>query len=97
MSSRKLTGVIEKDKAPGFLFAEGFYRYSVLSTSLDATNHHLNLLAQRFCSFASESSPRALTRSGCVSIALDHLRANSASALTLSSVVLHVIPVIATD
>jgi hypothetical protein len=31
-------------KAPGFLFTEGFYRYSVLSTSPDATNHHLNHL-----------------------------------------------------
>jgi hypothetical protein len=36
------------DKAPG-LFTEGFYRYSVFSTSLDVSNHHLNLLlALRF-------------------------------------------------
>ena len=35
-------------KAPG-LFTEGFYRYSVFSTSLDVSNHHLNLLlAWRF-------------------------------------------------
>ena len=46
-SSRKLARVIGNDEAPG-LFTEGFYRYSVLSTLLDATNHHLNLLAQRF-------------------------------------------------
>jgi hypothetical protein len=33
------------------LFAEGFYRYSVLSSSPDVSNHHLDLLvllAQRF-------------------------------------------------
>ena len=35
------------DKAPG-LSAEGFYRYSVVPASLDATNHHPNLLVQRF-------------------------------------------------
>ena len=46
-SSRKLARVIGNDEAPG-LFTEGFYRYSVLSTLLDTTNHHLNLLAQRF-------------------------------------------------
>ena len=46
-SSRKLARVIGNDEAPG-LFAEGSYRYSVLSTLLDATNHHLNLLAQWF-------------------------------------------------
>ena len=36
-------------KAPG-LFAEGFYKYSVLSASLHISNHHLKnlLLAQRF-------------------------------------------------
>ena len=35
-------------KAPG-LFTEGFYRYSVFSTSLDVSNHHLSLLlALRF-------------------------------------------------
>jgi hypothetical protein len=45
--SRKPAGVIGNDEAPG-LFTEGFYRYSVLSTLLDATNHHLNLLAQWF-------------------------------------------------
>ena len=40
---------IGNDKAPG-LFTEGFYRYSVFSTSLDVSNHHLNLLllARRF-------------------------------------------------
>jgi hypothetical protein len=48
MCSRKLARAIGNDKAPG-LFTEGFYRYSILSTSLDGTNHHLNfLLAQRF-------------------------------------------------
>ena len=46
-SSRKLARAIGNDKAPG-LFTEGFYRYPVLSTSPNATNHHLNLLAQRF-------------------------------------------------
>ena len=46
-SNRKRARVIGKDEAPS-LFTEGFYRYSVLSTLLDATNHHLNLLAQRF-------------------------------------------------
>jgi hypothetical protein len=45
--SRKLARAIGSDKAPG-LFTEGFYRHSILSTSPDATNHHLNLLAQRF-------------------------------------------------
>jgi hypothetical protein len=43
------------DKAPG-LFTEGFYRYSVFSTSLDVSNHHLTLLlAWRFI-FALESA-----------------------------------------
>ncbi len=46
-SSLKLARVIGNDEAPGLL-TEGFYRYSVLSTSLDATNHHLNLLTQWF-------------------------------------------------
>ncbi len=41
------------DKAPG-LFTEGFYRYSILSTSLDVTNHHLNLLSLCGSSFALE-------------------------------------------
>jgi hypothetical protein len=27
------------------LFTEGFYRYSVFTTSPDASNHHLNLLS----------------------------------------------------
>jgi hypothetical protein len=45
--SRKLARAIGNDEAPG-LFTEGFYRHSILSTSPDATNHHLNLLAQRF-------------------------------------------------
>jgi hypothetical protein len=44
MYSRKLTRAIGNDKAPG-LFTEGFYRYSVFSTSLDVSNHHLNLLS----------------------------------------------------
>ena len=35
---------IGNDKAPG-LFTEGFYRYSVFSSSLDVSNHHLNLLS----------------------------------------------------
>jgi hypothetical protein len=35
------------DEAPG-LFTEGFYRYSVLSSSLNVSNHHPNLLAQWF-------------------------------------------------
>jgi hypothetical protein len=48
-SSRKLAKATGKYEAPG-LFTEGFYRYSVLSSSPDATNHHPNLLlpAQRF-------------------------------------------------
>ena len=47
-SSRKLGRAIGNDEAPG-LFTEGFYRYSILSSSLDVSNHHLNLLlAQRF-------------------------------------------------
>jgi hypothetical protein len=41
------------DKAPG-LFTEGFYRYSVFSTSLDVSNHHLNLLSLCASSFALE-------------------------------------------
>jgi hypothetical protein len=45
--SRQLARAIGNDEAPG-LFAEGFYRYSVVSSSLDVSNHHLNLLAQRF-------------------------------------------------
>jgi len=40
-------------KAPG-LFTEGFYRYSVFSTSLDVSNHHLNLLSLGGSSFALE-------------------------------------------
>jgi hypothetical protein len=41
-------GLLGNDEAPG-LFTEGFYRYSILSSSLDVSNHHLNLLlAQRF-------------------------------------------------
>ena len=50
MSYRKLARAIGNDEAPG-LFTEGFYRYSILSSSLDVSNHHLNLLAQRsiFC------------------------------------------------
>ena len=46
-ASRKLARAIGNDEAPG-LFTEGFYRYSVLSASPNATNHHLNLLAQQF-------------------------------------------------
>ena len=47
-SSRKPARAMGDDEAPG-LFTEGFYRYSVLSSSLDVSNHHLNLLlAQRF-------------------------------------------------
>jgi hypothetical protein len=46
-SSRELARAMGNDKAPGF-FTEGFYRYSVVPASLDATNHHPNLLAQRF-------------------------------------------------
>ena len=46
--SRKVARVIGNDEAPG-LCTEGFYRYSVLSSSLDVSNHHPNLLlAQRF-------------------------------------------------
>ena len=45
---------IGNDKAPGFLFTEGFYRYSVFSTSLDVSNHHLNLLSLGGSSFALE-------------------------------------------
>ncbi len=45
---RKLARVIGNDEAPGS-FTEGFYRYSFVSSSLDVSNHHLNLLlAQRF-------------------------------------------------
>ena len=47
-SSRKLARAIGNEKAPG-LFTEGFYIYSVFSSSLDVSNHHLNLLlAQQF-------------------------------------------------
>ena len=46
-SSRLLGRAIGDDEAPG-LFTEGFYRYSVLSTSLHISNHHPNLLAQWF-------------------------------------------------
>ena len=52
-SSRKLARAIGNDEAPG-LFAEGFYRYSVLSSSLDVSNHHPNLLLARGSSFALE-------------------------------------------
>src|SRR5215213_10462180 len=46
--SRQLARAIGNYKAPG-LFTEGFYRYSVFSTSLDVSNHHLSLLlALRF-------------------------------------------------
>jgi hypothetical protein len=47
--SRKLARAIGNDEAPGLL-TEGFYRYSVFSSSLDVSNHHLDLLvlAQRF-------------------------------------------------
>jgi hypothetical protein len=48
LSSRKLARAIGNDEAPG-LFIEGFYRYSILSSSLDVSSHHPNLLlAQRF-------------------------------------------------
>ena len=41
-------GVPTVEKAPD-LSAEGFYKYSVVSASLDVSNHHPNLLlAQRF-------------------------------------------------
>ena len=45
-----LARAIGNEKAPGF-FTEGFYEYSVFSTSLHISNHHLNLLAQNliFC------------------------------------------------
>jgi hypothetical protein len=46
-ASRNPARAIGNDEAPG-LFTEGFYRYSVLSTSLNATNQYLNLLAQQF-------------------------------------------------
>src|SRR5918997_6669003 len=54
VATRKLAKAIGIDEAPG-LFTEGFYGYSVLSASLDVSNHHPNLLilAQRFV-FASE-------------------------------------------
>jgi len=52
-SSRKRARVIGNDEAPG-LFTEGSYRYSVLSSSLDVSNHHPNLLLARGSSFASE-------------------------------------------
>src|SRR5829696_3192684 len=39
----KLARAAGNDKAPG-LFTEGFFRYSVFTTSPDASNHHLNLL-----------------------------------------------------
>ena len=47
--SRQLAKAIGNDEAPG-LFTEGFYRYSVFSSSLDVSNHRLDLLvlAQRF-------------------------------------------------
>jgi hypothetical protein len=52
--SRKLAGVIGNDEAPG-LFTEGFYRYSIFSSSLDVSNHLLNLLSPLSgSSFASE-------------------------------------------
>ena len=42
---------MSNDEAPGS-FTEGFYRYSVLSSSPDVSNHHPNLLlAQRFLFF----------------------------------------------
>ncbi len=44
LASRLLARAIGSDEAPG-LFTEGFYRYSVLSISLDVSNHHPNLLA----------------------------------------------------
>jgi hypothetical protein len=39
--------LLNYDEAPS-LFTEGFYRYSVLASSLDVSNHHPNLLAQWF-------------------------------------------------
>ena len=43
-SSRLLARAIGNDEAPGLL-TEGFYGYSVFPTSLDVSNHHLNLLS----------------------------------------------------
>ena len=82
------------DKAPG-LFTEGSYRYSVVPASLDATNHHPNLLAQRFL-FLPRRSPRAF--SVLAVSALPCLPQGPISlAPTLSSVVPYVIPFIATS
>jgi hypothetical protein len=84
------------DEAPGS-FTGGFYRYSVLSSSPDVSNHHPNLLllAQRliFCLGDRLEPLRALA---VRALPYDLLRANIAGALTLSLVVPYVIPVIAT-
>jgi hypothetical protein len=78
------------------LFAEGFYRYSVLSSSLDVSNHHLNLLlAQRFI-FCLRDRLEPFRVLAVWALPYD-LRANIiASALTVSLVVPNVIPAIAT-
>jgi hypothetical protein len=69
---------IDNYKAPG-LFTEGFYRYSVFSTSLDVSNHHLNLLlALRFI-FCLRDRQQPLRVLALRALPCDLLRANFAS------------------
>ena len=73
-----LARAIGNDKAPG-LFTEGFYRYSVFSTSLDVSNHHLNLLlALRFI-FCLRDRLEPLRVLAVRALPYDLLRANFAS------------------
>jgi hypothetical protein len=61
------------------LFTEGFYRYSVLSSSLDVSNHHLNLLlAQRYI-FCLRDRLEPLRVLAVRALPYDLLRANFAS------------------
>ena len=65
-------------KAPD-LFTEGFYRYSVFSTSLDVSNHHLNLLlAVRFI-FCLRDRLEPLRVLALRALPCDLIRANFAS------------------
>ena len=81
VSSRKLARSIGNDKAPG-LFTEGSYRYSGLSTSPDATNHHLNLLLAQWFIFYLRDRLEPL-RVLAVSAFPYNLRANVASSNAL--------------
>jgi hypothetical protein len=65
-------------KAPD-LFTEGFYRYSVFSTSLDVSNHHLNLLLARRFIFCLRDRQQPLRVLAVRALSYDLLRTKFAS------------------